>query len=39
VRQIVTRPELRDYMEKRHPDALNFFESVMAESEGKAAAS
>ena len=37
VRQIVTRPALRDYLEKNHPQDLQFFESVLAQSEGKAA--
>lgn len=39
VRQIVTRPDLRDYLEEHHAEALKFFDSVLAESEGKAAAS
>ena len=37
VRQIVTCPELREYLAKHHPEDLQFFESVLAESEGKAA--
>jgi ParB-like chromosome segregation protein Spo0J len=37
VRQIVTRPELRTYMEEHHAEALKFFDSILAESEGKAA--
>jgi ParB-like chromosome segregation protein Spo0J len=37
VRQIITRPELRQYLEANHKDALKFFDSIMAESEGKAA--
>ena len=37
VPEIVTRPELRDYLAKHHPEDLAFFESVLAESEGKAA--
>ena len=37
VRQIVTRPELRDYLAEHHPEDVQFFESVLAESEGKAA--
>jgi hypothetical protein len=37
IRQIVTRPELRDYLGQHHPEDLAFFESVLAESEGKAA--
>jgi ParB-like chromosome segregation protein Spo0J len=37
VRQIVTRRELRDYLATQHPDDLQLFESVLAESEGKAA--
>jgi len=37
VRQIVTRPEVREYLAERHPEDLKFFESVLAESEGKAA--
>lgn len=36
VRQIVSRPELRDYMAEHHAEDLAFFESVLAESEGKA---
>ncbi len=36
VRQIVTRPNLRDYLAEHHPEDLQFFESVLAESEGKA---
>ena len=36
MRQIVTQPDLRDYMAEHHPDDLSFFESVLAESEGKA---
>ncbi len=36
VRQIVSRPELRDYMAEHHAEDLKFFESVLAESEGKA---
>jgi len=37
IRQIVTRPELREYLAGHHPQDLEFFESVLAESEGKAA--
>jgi ParB family chromosome partitioning protein len=37
VRQIVSRPELREYLEAQHPAELQLFESVLAESEGKAA--
>jgi hypothetical protein len=37
VRQIVTRPELKDYLAEHHPEDLQFFESVLAETEGKAA--
>ncbi len=37
VRQIVTRPELREYLAAHHPKALMFFDSVLAESESKAA--
>jgi len=37
VRQILTRPRLREYLQMHHPHALKFFESVLAESEGKAA--
>ena len=37
VRQIVSRPELRDHLATNHPDDLRFFESMLAESEGKAA--
>ncbi len=37
VRQIVTRPEIRDYMAEHHPQDLELLESVLAESEGKAA--
>jgi len=36
VRQIVTRPELHDHLAERHPDDLRFFESILAETEGKA---
>ncbi len=36
VRQIVTRPALRNYLEKHHADTLQFFESLLAQSEGKA---
>ncbi|MBS3821606.1 MAG: ParB N-terminal domain-containing protein [Phycisphaerae bacterium] len=36
VRQIVTRPKLRDYLAEHHAEDLEFFESVLAESEGKA---
>jgi len=36
VRQIVTRPDLHDYLAEHHPEDLAFFESVLAESEGKA---
>ena len=37
VRQIVTRPALHDYLENKHPQELKFLESVLAQSEGKAA--
>lgn len=37
VRQIVTRPELREYLADHHPEELKFLDSVLAESEGKAA--
>jgi len=37
VRQIVSRPELRDYLAEHHAEDLKFFESMLAESEGKAA--
>lgn len=37
VRQIASRAELRDYLAKHHAQDLSFFESLMAESEGKAA--
>jgi len=36
VRQVVTRPELRDHLAEHHPEDLEFFESVLAQSEGKA---
>lgn len=36
VRQIVSRTEMRDYLAQHHPEDLKFFESVLAESEGKA---
>ena len=36
VRQIVTRQELHDYLTQHHPEDVKFFESVLAESEGKA---
>jgi hypothetical protein len=39
MRQTVTRPELRDYLAQHHPEDLAFFESVLAESEGKVAGS
>jgi len=32
-----TRPELRDYLAEHHPEDLAFFESVLAESEGRVA--
>ena len=37
VRQLTTRAALRGYLEKNHPEALRFFESLLAQSEGKAA--
>ena len=37
VRQIVTKPELREYLAEHHADALDIFDRVLAESEGKAA--
>lgn len=37
VRQIITRRELRDYLAAHHAEELHLFESVLAESEGKAA--
>jgi ParB family transcriptional regulator, chromosome partitioning protein len=37
VRQIVSRPELREHLAAHHAEDLKFFESVLAESEGKAA--
>ena len=37
IRQIITRPALRDYLAKYHAETLKFFESVLAQSEGKAA--
>ena len=36
VRQVVTRPELRDHLAEHHPEELKFFESVLDQSEGKA---
>ena len=36
VRQIITRPALRNHLQKSHPDTLAFFESLLAQSEGKA---
>lgn len=36
IRQIVSRPELHNYMAEHHAEDLMFFESVLAESEGKA---
>lgn len=36
VRQIVSRPELRDYLAQHHRDELSMFESILAESEGRA---
>jgi len=38
IRQIVTRPALRDYLKEKHPDTLKLFESVLEENEGKSAA-
>jgi len=37
VRQIITRPTLHAHLEKHQPDALKFFESLLAQSEVKAA--
>ena len=37
VRQVVTCPALRSHLEKHHPQELAFFESLLAQSEGKAA--
>jgi hypothetical protein len=37
VRQIVTNPALHGYLKKNHPQYLEFFESLLALSEGKAA--
>ncbi len=37
VRQIVSKPELHSHMAQHHPEALTFFESTLAETEGKAA--
>jgi len=37
VRQIITRPALSEYLQQNHPETFRFFESVLAESEGKAA--
>lgn len=36
VRQVVTRHELHDYLAEHHAEDLQLFESVLAESEGKA---
>ncbi len=36
VRQVLTRPKLRAHLERQHPDMLQLFETVVAESEGKA---
>jgi hypothetical protein len=37
VRQILGRPKLRAHLNEKHPDSLRLFESVVEESEGKAA--
>jgi hypothetical protein len=37
VRQIITRQELRDYLAANYAEELHLFESVLTESEGKAA--
>lgn len=37
VRQIVTNPDLRAHLERHHPEHLKFFESLLAQSEGKVA--
>lgn len=37
VRQIVTCPALRNHLEQHRPEDLKFFESILAQSEGKAA--
>jgi ParB-like chromosome segregation protein Spo0J len=37
VRQILGRPKLRTHLRDKHPDTLRLFESVIEESEGKAA--
>lgn len=36
VRQIITRPALRNHLQKAHGDTLKFFEALLAQSEGKA---
>ncbi len=36
IRQLVTRPVLSEYLQLHHPHHFRFFESVLAESEGKA---
>jgi ParB-like chromosome segregation protein Spo0J len=36
VRQMVSRPDLQKYLSDHHPDDLQFFESILAESQGKA---
>ncbi len=38
VRQIVTRPDLRDHLAAHHEQILTFFQSILAESEAKSAA-
>ena len=30
IRQIMTRPELREYLAEHHPEDLKFFETVLA---------
>lgn len=37
VRQIVTSPQLREHLQSHHPDALKFFDGLLAQGEGKAA--
>jgi ParB family transcriptional regulator, chromosome partitioning protein len=38
VRQLVTRPKIREYLSRKEPEVLRLFESIVAESEGQAAA-
>ncbi|MFB3894584.1 MAG: hypothetical protein ACE15C_21490 [Phycisphaerae bacterium] len=37
IRQVITRPALREYIQKNHPQTLEFFESLLSQGEPKAA--